>query len=384
MDQNQNINNTEEEQEIDLLELARKLWDERRKLIKWGAVGLIAGIVIAFSIPKEYTTTIKLASESDQGGGSSNLGALAAMAGINTSIGQGKDAVNPQLYPDIVSSIPFSLELFEVEVTDKEGEIKTVEDYVTEELSTPWWSAVMSLPGKAIGGVMSLFRSKEESDSIKSPDSFRLTPAQNGIIGTLAARINVDMDSKTSVISISVTMQDPVVSALLADTVAERLKEYVTDYRTNKARADMEYAQTLNDEARADYYQAQQKYANYMDKNQGVILRSMRNEEERLQNEMQLAYNLYNTTAQQLQMAKAKVQEITPVYTILQPATVPLLPSKPSKMLIMVGCVFLAVVACSAWILFGRDLIKAFKGENDKSETPAEEEKKTETPAEEK
>lgn len=384
MDQNQNINNTEEEQEIDLLELARKLWDERRKLIKWGAVGLIAGIIIAFSIPKEYTTTIKLASESAQGGGSSNLGALAAMAGINTSIGQGKDAVNPQLYPDIVSSIPFSLELFDVEVTDKEGDTKTVEDYVTEELSTPWWSAVMSLPGKAIGGVMSLFRSKEESDSIKSPDSFRLTPEQNGIVGTLAARISVDMDTKTSVISISVTMQDPVVSALLADTVAERLKEYVTDYRTNKARADMEYAQTLNDEARADYYQAQQKYANYMDKNQGVILRSMRNEEERLQNEMQLAYNLYNTTAQQLQMAKAKVQEITPVYTILQPATVPLLPSKPSKMLIMVGCVFLAVVACSAWILFGRDLIKAFKGENDKSETPAEEEKKTETPAEEK
>ena len=159
-------------------------------------------------------------------------------------------------------------------------------------------------------------------------------------------------------------MQDPMVSAMLADTVAERLKEYVTEYRTNKARADMEYAQTLNDEARDDYSQAQQRYAAYMDRNQGVILRSMRNEEERLQNEMQLAYNLYNTTAQQLQMAKAKVQEITPVYTVLQPATVPLIPSKPSKMLIIVGCVFVAVVACAAWILFGRDLVAAFRSGN--------------------
>lgn len=159
-------------------------------------------------------------------------------------------------------------------------------------------------------------------------------------------------------------MQDPMVSAMLADTVAERLKEYVTDYRTNKARADMEYAQKLNDEARDDYYQAQQRYANYMDKNQGVILRSMKNEEERLQNEMQLAYNLYNTTAQQLQMAKAKVQEITPVYAVLQPATVPLVPSKPSKMLILVGCVFLAVVACCAWILFGQDIVTAFRNKN--------------------
>ncbi|MDE6460748.1 MAG: chain-length determining protein, partial [Paramuribaculum sp.] len=127
-------------------------------------------------------------------------------------------------------------------------------------------------------------------------------------------------------------------------------------------------AQTLNDEAREDYYKAQQRYANYMDKNQGVILRTMRNEEERLQNEMQLTYTLYNTTAQQLQMAKAKVQEITPVYTVLQPATVPLAPSKPSKMLIMVGCVFVAVVACAAWILFGRDLVAAFRNGDDKKE----------------
>ena len=97
----------------------------------------------------------------------------------------------------------------------------------------------------------------------------------------------------------------------------------------------------------------------------------MRNEEERLQNEMQLAFNLYNTTAQQLQMAKAKVQEITPVYTILQPATVPLAPSKPSKMMIIVGCAFLAVMAAAAWILFGRDLRNTFKkGETDE-ETPA-------------
>ncbi|MDE6264310.1 MAG: chain-length determining protein [Paramuribaculum sp.] len=357
---NDNIERREDtEQEIDLLELAQKLWAQRRAIIKWGAIGLIAGVIIAFSIPKEYTTTIKLAPEATQGGtGSGNLGALAALAGVNMSAGQGKDAVSPQLYPDIVSSIPFSLELFDVNVTEKDGTEKTVEEYVNDDLSSPWWSVIMSLPGKAIGGVMSIFKSDDkDGEGDGKPNSFQLTNEQNGIVTALGARVNVDVDTKTSVISISVTMQDPLVSAILADTVAERLKEYVTDYRTNKARADMEYAQKLNDEARDDYYQAQQRYANYMDKNQGVILRSMRNEEERLQNEMQLAYNLYNTTAQQLQMAKAKVQEITPVYAVLQPATVPLVPSKPSKMLIMVGCAFLAVVACSAWILFGKDIV---------------------------
>lgn len=177
----------------------------------------------------------------------------------------------------------------------------------------------------------------------------------------LSERINADVDSKTSVISLSVTMQDPLVSALLADTVAERLKNYVTEYRTNKAREDMGYIAALNDEAKKDYYAAQQRYADYIDKNHGIVLRSGRTEEERLQNEAALAFNLYNSTAQQLQHAKAKVQEITPVYTVVQPATVPLRPSKPSKMLILVGLTFLSAVAASAWILFGRDLVASFK-----------------------
>ena len=164
-------------------------------------------------------------------------------------------------------------------------------------------------------------------------------------------------------------MQDPVVSAMLADTIAMRLREYVTEYRTNKARQDMEYAQKLNDEARDEYYKAQQRYADYTDKNQGLILRSAQTERDRLQNESSLAFNLYNQTAQQLQMAKAKVQQTTPVYTVVQPATVPLRPSKPSKVLILVGFVFLAVVAASAWILFGKDMVNSFRNKKvEKSE----------------
>lgn len=367
--------NPDDEQEIDLLELARKLWAEKRTIIKWAIIAAVAGIVIAFSIPKEYTTTIKLAPEAREGGGAaSNLGALAAMAGINANMGGGKDAVSPTLYPDIVSSIPFAVELFDVPVTKSKGEQQTtVREYLTDDISAPWWSYITSLPSKAIGGVMSVFRSSESEDGeSKEINTFKLTPDENGIVGALASRVSVDVDGKTSIISISVTMQDPLVSALLADTVAERLKEYVVDYRTNKARSDLEYTQKLTDEARDDYYTAQQNYASYMDQNHGVIRHSIRNEEERLQNEMQLAFNLYNTTAQQLQMAKAKVQEITPVYTVVQPATVPLAPSKPSKMLIIVGCIFLAVVAACAWILFGKDLVKAFKKEGTDSESQTE------------
>ena len=359
-----NMAAADDQQEIDLLELARKLWDGRRMLLRWAIYGAVAGIVIALSIPKEYTTTIKLAPEATNSQGmSGNLGALAAMAGISAGSSSGSDAIGTQLYPDIVSSVPCAIGLFDVKVTDRDGaDTITVRQYLTEEISAPWWSYITSLPSRAIGGIAGLFRSGSEEDATpQKPDAFRLTPEESGIAATLASRVNVESAAKTSIISISVTMQDPMVAAMLADTVAERLKEYVIDYRTNKARKDMEYAQKLNDEARQAYYEAQQRYTNYVDNNQGIVLRSKRNEEERLQNEQALAFNLYNTTSQQLQVAKDKVQEITPVFTVVQPSTVPLAPSKPSKMLIIVGCVFLAFVGASAWVLFGRDMLDTLR-----------------------
>ena len=196
----ENLSGKDTEQEIDLIELARKLWSGRKTILRWGAIGIIAGIVIGLSIPKEYTTVIKLAPEASQSGGSSgNLGALAAMAGISPAGTSGKDAVNPQLYPDIVSSIPFTLELFDVKVTNSDATVtKSVKDYVSNDLSAPWWSAVMSLPGKAIGGIRSLF-SGSDSEAVKNrkPDSFRLTPEESGIVGALSGRVNVDVDGKT-------------------------------------------------------------------------------------------------------------------------------------------------------------------------------------------
>ncbi|WP_281509743.1 Wzz/FepE/Etk N-terminal domain-containing protein [Muribaculum gordoncarteri] len=369
--QNDNIDNMpNQEEEIDLLELARKLWDSRRMLIRWGIAGAVIGLIVAFSIPREYTTTIKLAPEANDGkAASGGLGALASMAGISMGTGGGADAVYPQLYPDVVSSVSFVVGLFDVNLVDKEGNATTVRQYLEEDTSAPWWSAIMSLPGTVIGGVKSLFTSDDEVAEGDSINIFHLSPKENDIVLALSSRISANVDTKTSVITLSSTMQDPVVSAMLADTIAMRLREYVTEYRTNKARQDMEYAQKLNDEARDEYYKAQQRYADYTDKNQGLILRSAQTERDRLQNESSLAFNLYNQTAQQLQMAKAKVQQTTPVYTVVQPATVPLRPSKPSKVLILVGFVFLAVVAASAWILFGKDMVNSFRNKKvEKSE----------------
>lgn len=350
-----------EEKEIDLLELAMKLWKQRKKLLKWSAVGAFLGLVVAFSIPKEYSTSVKLAPEmSGNKSASGGLGALASMAGINVGSSSGADAVYPMLYPDVVSSVPFVTGLFDVKVTtqgdkDEPGETMTVREFLEEKTRAPWWGALMALPGKLIGAIRG---GADEDAKGKKVDNFRLTPEETALVEALNARISASVDTKTSVVTIGSSMQDPVVSAILADTVVNRLKEYVTAYRTNKARQDLEYAQKLNEEAKNNYYAAQQRYADYLDRNQGLAFQSAKTTRDRLENEASLAFNLYNQTAQQVQAAQAKVQENTPVYAVVTPATVPVRASSPRKVLILVGFTFLAFVMCAAWILFVEPIIE--------------------------
>ena len=350
-----------EEQEIDLIELAQKVWAERKLVFKACGIAVLVGLVVAFSIPKEYTTEVMLAPESSAKTTTGSMSTLAAMAGINLSSASGEDALSPELYPDIVGSTTFLLELFDVKVKDQKGKIDTtLYAYIDEYQRSPWWSVVLSAPFKAVGWTMSLFKDEPEKGTGKI-DPFYLTQDAERVANNLRERIAISVDKKTGVTTLAVTMQDPLISASLTDTVMHCLQNYITDYRTNKARHDLAFTERLYNEAKADYTEAQKKYAAFVDANQNIILLRYKAEQERLQNEMNLAYNVYNQVAQQLQMAKAKVQEITPVYTVVQPAVVPLRASKPSKAMILVGFVFLAGVGSMGWILFVRDWIKNWR-----------------------
>ncbi|MBR5541949.1 MAG: chain-length determining protein [Bacteroides sp.] len=359
----------EDELEIDLMEYARKLWAARKLLLKVAGIAAIVGVVIAFSIPKQYTAQATLSPESGKGGGSS-LSGMAAMLGIGgANMGGDANALNISMTSDIVASTPFVLELFDTQVKTLDGETDTTLVAYLETESAPWWGTLMSLPGKAIGGVMSLFSDKEEEEE-KPLNPFQLTPKQMGKVNAIKKIIMADVDKKTGMTKISITLQDPLVAATMAETVVEKLQKYITEYKTSKAQEDCKYWEQLYEERKKEYYEAQEKYAKYSDNNQGVVLQSVRIEQERLQNEQSLAFQLFNQVSTQLQMSRAKLQEEKPAFAILEPASVPLHPSGTSRKIILVGVVFLALAAAAAWILFGQDLWKNLKeGLSESNET---------------
>jgi len=355
-------NQNDDEVEIDLMDLLRKVIGIRKKIYKAAGIGLVIGIIVAISIPKQYTVEVTLSPEmgNNKGGGLSGL--AASFLGSGVTMGDGTDALNASLSADIVSSTPFLLELSAMEIPISKNEVMALSIYLDEE-SSPWWSYVIGFPGMVIGGVKSLFTGGDEPISYDkaSQGAIELSKKELKKIETLKKMISASVDKKTSMTSVAVTFQTPRVAAVVADSVVKKLQEHIIDYRTSKAKEDCGYLEKLFKERQQEYYAAQQKYADYLDSHDNIILQSVRAEQERLQNDMSLAYQVYSQVASQLQVARAKVQEEKPVFAVVEPAVVPLEPSGTSRKVYVLVFIFLSVCIVIFWNLFGKDFLNKFK-----------------------
>ena len=316
------------------------------------AIAFVLALIISFSLPKTYNCQILLAPEA--GGGSSSLGGLASLAssfGVNIGGGsQGSDAIKPDIYPDLMKSVDFKTSLFPIKVKMKEsGKVMSYYDYLKYEWREPWWKDFFGLLSPEL-----------KKDTLVN--TIELTGEQARIAGLAIKYVQCKIDKKTNLITIDVTMQDPYVAALLADSVKNRLQDFLTAYRTKKARHDLDFALKLNKQAKKDYERIRQMYYEYMDANQNVSLLSATQRQNDLENEMQLQYNNFTATSAQVLTAKAKVQEETPSFTTIQSATVPLGPSGPKKELIMLVCLFLAALGTTIYALYKEDQLKPLLG----------------------
>jgi capsule polysaccharide export protein KpsE/RkpR len=240
----------------------------------------------------------------------------------------------------------------------------TYYDYLKDGQKAPWWSEGMKAVKDAIS---SLFPKKEMEDD--KVNTFKLTKEQSAIVKAIGKKVVCDVDKKTMVITINVTDQDPLIAATMADSVQMRLQRFITDYRTRKARIDLEYNQKICAEAKERYDKARKRYAAFTDANQKIFLESVRSRQSELENELQLQQRAYSQIAAQLQLAEAKVQEDTPAFTTLQPATVPILKDGPKRSRICLIFLFLAFLATTAYAFHKEgDLIPLFTADDEDPE----------------
>lgn len=350
----------DDELQIDWIGILRQVIAIRKKLYKAAAVGLIVGIIIAFSIPKQYTVSVTLSPEMGGDKSGSGLASMAASFLGGSVSNDSPDALNASLAPDIVASTPFLLELLNAQIVTQDQNLDTTFTAYLDEQKKPWWNYILGIPGMAISSIKSLFGEEEQTDTIES-GSIQISEEEAQKLKNLRKQISAEVDKKTAITTLTVTLQDPKVTATVADSVVNKLQQYITAYRTRKAKEDCSYLEMLYKERQQEYYAAQQRYANYVDANSNVVFQSTLAERERLQNDMNLAYQVYSQVAQQLQVARAKVQEVKPIFAVVEPAVIPLKPSGTSRQSIVVGFIFLVITGVIVWNISGKKYWYKFK-----------------------
>lgn len=352
--EHQPVSADDDELQIDWMGILRQILAIRKTLYKAAGIGLILGILIALGTPKQYTVSITLSPEMGSGKSGNGLASMAASF-LGGSVGaDSPDALNATLAPDIVTSTPFLLELFDARVISQDKKIDTTFTAYLDEQKSSWAGYILKLPGMAVDGIKSLFTDEEEKTTTVQEGAIELNEKDALKLEGLRKQISAEVDKKTAITTLSITLQDPKVTATIADSVVSKLQQYITTYRTSKAKEDCQYLEKLYKERQQEYYDAQQRYARYVDANSNVVFQSTMAERERLQNDMNLAYQVYSQVAQQLQVARAKVQEEKPVFAVVEPAVVPLNPSGTSRKVIVIGFVFLAVALTGTWMLLGK------------------------------
>lgn len=349
----------EQKRIIDLNKIFKIIWSKKRVFfIVWGITFILSCIWI-FPQPRYYTASVSLAPETT-GEDVSGLAGIASSFGFNIG-GAGTDALYPTLYPDLMESNDFIAGLMTIQIAtiEKDDEPSLTTDYYTY-LKLHQKKNLLTSPFiKALYSIKAMFSDEKVGKPLtaKELDPFRLSKKDADLFDKAKDYIKCNVDKKTDVISISVQDQDPLVCATMADSVRRHLQDFIIQYRTKKARIDVEHYQQLADSAKLEYESAVNKYSIFCDANQDIVLQSVNSKRDALEQDMQFKYNTYNALATQLEAMKAKVQERTPAFTTLKSASVPVKPAGPKRVIFIFAMMVLAtlgtaVIVCRRY-LFG-------------------------------
>ncbi|MBD2699630.1 lipopolysaccharide biosynthesis protein [Spirosoma sp. BT702] len=315
-----------DELEIRLGDILNFLKSNRLKIILWAGIGLVIGIVYAFSKQNVYTSqTTVLPEIQTKAGNLGNLSSLAGLAGIDIGSGAsaGTDAIRPDVYPDVLQSVPFALHLLKQPVYSKLfGKETSLEQFINEVNKPSWLGSLFNSedPGKA-----------EAALPVTKSKPLVITKKQENLVLVVHESVAGTYDKKTGKIQVTTTWTDPIVAATVAKLSLDYLTEYISGYRTEKARSQVLFLESRLSEAKSRYQLAEYALSKFRDQNRSLYLNTAKIEEQRLQADYILAQGVFGDLSKQLEQAKIKVAEDAPVFKLLEPARVPLKKSGPKR-----------------------------------------------------
>lgn len=358
----ENQNKVVQEDEIDLIELAKTIWAGRKFVAKITGVFAIMGLVIAFTSPVEYEANCKLLPESQEAQ-MPNLGGLAGLAGLAgvdlSSMTGSSGVLTPQLYPEIVNSLPFILEVLNDTVYFEQLELHTTSFHYFKEIAKPTLLGYGLKYTIGLPGVIKKAFSAEEIVKENHSPFFRLSKEDWSVIEKFKERLSIKIDSETGVIQVTVEMPDPYAAAQIAKKIELMVTNSVIKYKTDKSLKNLEFILKTYEEAKKEFETVQMRLARATDRNKNVTSATAQIELKKIEHEYDIVFDVYKGLSSQVEQAKIQLKEETPVFTVLEPVRIPVDKIKPNREVILLVMAFIGLVISVITVLIKDKFIES-------------------------
>ena len=365
-----NVKPVEQEEEgIDIMAIIRSLWDGRKTIFICLGIFIALGLVAALTMKRVYTVKTVMVPQLNSKQNSS-LGTLAALAGIDMGMQTSASDLSPLVYPEIVNSVPYRLELIHTPLHYKKCDHPiSMFDYAVSGIERPGLffyikKYTIGLPGVIIGAIQGPQKEIVYGYATGSADTVAIKPivvtaAEQKMLDAVSRIVSLDVNKKEGYLTLTVKGLEPVQTAELAIKAQQLLQEMLTRFRVEKSESELTYIQARYDEIKAENDRYQEQLAVINDRTQGFTTTRDRIERDRIQAKYNVSNAIYNEMAKQLEQAKMQVKRDTPVYAVIQPVSIPMKPSNSRAKTLIVWTFFGFIVGCG--IVIGKGYMPKLK-----------------------
>lgn len=329
-----------ENKEIDIKAIITEFWQERRLIFKITLFFTFLGLFIAVFSKNQYTSTTTFVPITQGKSMNSSLGGLASLAGINLGGSSSSSEVSPELYPEIVGSLPFQKELLNTPLSIKGQDSLVSYKFYYENIHSP---GVLGYLKKYTIGLISELRSLLSSTDkqIIRPNNFgknsiiSVTKEDNILIKKLIDQINLNVNKKEGFVSISVTMPEALASSQLTIRAQELLQETILKLKTQKSLEQLKFTEARFFEKKKEFNEKKIELASFKDQNSSINTALANTRLLQLQSDYDLIFTVYSELAKQVETQRLQVKQDTPLFTVLKPVSIPIDRSSPRNFFIL-------------------------------------------------
>lgn len=363
--ENLKISEMRNSDEIDLLLVAKTLYDRKKLILSITFSFFILGLLVALLSPKEFTATSTFIPKTSESSKVGSLGGLASLAGINLGQAAAGADIPPSLYPKFASSVSFKRALLNAEIEIGEDKQKvTYKEYYEDIVKPSVFDLVKNYTIGLPGILLSTLRKESIPSTQENIDSaiIHIGPEENSHFARLDGQLTIETSDKDGLIKLSFKMPEPLMAAQMAKFAEELLQKKIIEFKLQSASEQLLFTQQRFVEKKKEFEDAQARLAYFRDRNQNLSSATVMNQLQKLESDYSFAFNIYNELASQLEQAKFQVAKDTPVLSVIEPVTVPSEKSAPKRSLIIIIFSVLGLIIAVGYV-FGSEFIKGVRNQ---------------------